>query len=355
MLQAPSSLHRAGIAREIRRELLQGDLIEAVALVPAGGDRHDRAPLAIWVLRPFGETGNGTVLLVDAVGTSGDVASAVQQFRAAPDAFDTQPGFAVSVAVAQILKTDEADLLPSRWLALSGPAPDLEEAQQALAAARDELAALRHPPIRLVSQPAVTDRRRIRALIRDGSITLVRGIALSPGRPGERDESAPRHDLRAHPILDAWSFDGPDHQHPLDSPPLEASPERLTRTGDVAVAAAAGAPRARRTQGGPHPDRPDPAAAHHQAGHHATPLGGADQRPPHGPRRDRSRRRASRHPRHRAATARRRRPGRTGLDATRARRLPAGRPARRRHRRPGTRRATGDSAVDRLKRSRCTR
>ena len=49
VLLAPSSLHRAGIAHEIRRELLQGDLIEAIALVPAGGDRRDRELLAVWM------------------------------------------------------------------------------------------------------------------------------------------------------------------------------------------------------------------------------------------------------------------------------------------------------------------
>ena len=251
VLQAPTSLHRGGIAGEVRRELLQSDLVEAVAIVPASGERRDRGAVVVWMLRPFGQAGTGRVLLVDAAGANEDVATTVQQFRAAPDEFDTRPGFAVAVAVERILETEEANLLPSRWLAGSDMGPSPDAMHRALAAAHRELAAKRPPQVRAASAGRPTDRRRIDALISDGSIALVRGIAASTRRPAERNERAPRHDLCAHPILDAWSFDGRDHERPLDPPLIVAPPERLTRADDVVVVATTGPPRARvESQGG---------------------------------------------------------------------------------------------------------
>jgi type I restriction-modification system DNA methylase subunit len=185
---------RGGREGAIRSELLRRGMVEAVVGLAAGSaGRTTQIPLVVWVLRrPEGERADSPVLAIDASGSGGGtkdplpealrkrIVDALARFRADPHGFESDPGFASAVSVLDLLGPD-AVLTPSRWVDVGASDSLLEDIASGLDAvrtARRRVEGVRLPEIRFSEAAERRSPRRVRDLIADGHLELLRGVRI---------------------------------------------------------------------------------------------------------------------------------------------------------------------------------
>jgi hypothetical protein len=185
---------RGGREGAIRSELLRRGMVEAIVGLAAGSaGRTTQIPLLVWVLRrPEGDRADSPVLAIDAAGSAGGakdplpealrkrIVDALARFRADPHGFESEPGFASAVSVLDLLGPD-AVLTPSRWVDVGESdslVEDIASGLDAVRAAGRRVAGVRLPEIRFSEAAERRSPRRVRDLIADGHLELLRGVRI---------------------------------------------------------------------------------------------------------------------------------------------------------------------------------
>ncbi|MGD9570932.1 MAG: N-6 DNA methylase [Thermoleophilia bacterium] len=191
------STFRGGREGAIRSELLRRGMVEAIVTLAAGSaGRTTQIPLVVWVLRrPEGGRGDFPLLVIDASNPASGVkdpvpdelrrriVDALRRFRADPPGFVPEPGFAAAVSILDLLGPD-AVMTPSRWVGVGESDSFIEDIASdldALRSARRRLEAAPLPALRISEAAERRTPRRVRDLIADGHLELLRGVRIDEG------------------------------------------------------------------------------------------------------------------------------------------------------------------------------
>ncbi|WP_445442788.1 N-6 DNA methylase [Clavibacter sp. km1a] len=219
-------LFRRGAEAEIRRNLLLGGWVRAVVALPGKMLPHTSIPLALWVLGDGGITPGQDVLLIDASNVD-KPESHVSGWLANERNISSVPHRRVSVAE---LLAGEADLNPSKWVALEGVddvelATEFERARAELIRASAALPAIAKR-ISAPEMPATPQLMTVAKLIEAGAVEVA---SARPAREVEVPELARRKvdasALRQRIFADVSDF------------PSVGDPTLLTEPGDVLLVA----------------------------------------------------------------------------------------------------------------------
>lgn len=235
LLIAPGFAFHAGRERDERMRLLAEGRLEAVVALPSRVSLSSAVSPLLLVLRGDAVAGDRErVLLIDATEEEarvrrGEIESelvkkisdAIVGWRREPSAFSPQPGFAVPVAIAELMETG-ANLLPGRWVR-SPEVVDPEVTESAVhaaarshAKAREALAELPDFDLSLRLRHEAPEHRKLPDVAE-----IISGVKV---------ESFSEGGLR---VLGRWDFSGkgPRYANPATLPRRVT----LTRPGDVVI------------------------------------------------------------------------------------------------------------------------
>ena len=235
LLIAPGFAFHAGRERDERMRLLADGRLEAVVALPSRVSLSSSVSPMLLVLRGDAVAGDRErVLLIDATQDEarvrrGEIESelverigdAMVGWRREPDAFRPEPGFAVPVAIAELMETD-ANLLPSRWVRSPEIVdPEVTESTVHTAArlhaeARDALAEVSDFDLSLRLRHEAPEHRKLPDVAE-----IISGVKV---------EAFSDDGLR---VLGRWDFSGkgPRYANPATLPRRVT----LTRPGDVII------------------------------------------------------------------------------------------------------------------------
>jgi hypothetical protein len=235
LLIAPGFAFHAARERDERVRLLVEGRLEAVVALPSRVSLSSSVSPMLFVLRGDALGGDRDhVLLIDATQEEarvrrGEIESELVQkigeaivgWRRAPGTFLPEPGFAVPVAIAELMETD-ANVVPSRWVrSPEVVAPEVTEstvyaAARSHAEARDALADIPDVELSLRLRPEAPEHRKLPDVAE-----IISGVKV---------EAFSERGLR---VLGRWDFSGkePRYANPASLPPRMT----LTRPGDVII------------------------------------------------------------------------------------------------------------------------
>jgi hypothetical protein len=191
------SLSKGGRERDLRRELLIDGAVEAIVSLPPRSTARASIPLALWILRPAGRSGNrNSVLMVDAAAAVAPhrpvldslpiqrIAGILRDWRVGMGVSERDRDLAAEPPLLDLLGGD-ATLVPSRWMRRELTVAQREEQEtefdEAMKRVRETRKAL-GSEIKLTIPPggASSVWTAVSRLAEDGLVKVVKGTPIKP-------------------------------------------------------------------------------------------------------------------------------------------------------------------------------
>jgi hypothetical protein len=191
------SLHRGGRERDLRRELLIEGAVEAIVGLPPRSTRRASIPLALWILRSTGRSGNrDSVLMVNAAAAVKPhrpvldslpiqrIAGILRDWRAGMGVSERDQDLAAAPPVLDLLGGD-ASLAPGRWMRRKLTVAQRKEKEtdfdEAMKSVRETHKAL-GSEIELTMPPGGASPvwTPVSRLAEDGLVKVVKGTRIKP-------------------------------------------------------------------------------------------------------------------------------------------------------------------------------
>ncbi|MGW1799207.1 N-6 DNA methylase [Streptomyces sp. NPDC001984] len=227
----PGALFLAGPTGKARTEMLRRGTIEAIVSLPGGLASNTMIPLSLWVLARPGETADpDRVLLIDhsqAKDIDIDaIATALQQWRE----HRVVPANLIAGAftVAQLL-TEDGNLTPTRWLASTDGAPDLEKVRSQIEALHRAVNQVKS--LGVLTSTSLTEGRETPRMVTVSDLEKAGSLKLF--KTAERVQEKDLSDQGTPVVTGAWIRGGEDSRW-VNLSVLERDPV-ITQPGDILV------------------------------------------------------------------------------------------------------------------------